>query len=101
MKTLNANELKEHFRNHMNIDVVEIDGKAYACTRWNGEQWNDCWQVDEKNYKPVNDCQISIDYDKSTYQVEDENNNKRVCKLQEMQENECIIQGADEFYKTI
>lgn len=26
------------------IDIVEIDGKLYALSGWNGEQYLDCWE---------------------------------------------------------
>lgn len=27
------------------VEVIEIDGKYFALGGWNGEWWNDCWEV--------------------------------------------------------
>lgn len=99
MKTLNKAELQDFFRSYIKITIIEIDGQAYACTDWDGEKWLDCWQVDAKTYKHINDCQISIDYYKTKYEVADENGKSRVCTLEEMQKNESIIQVFNEFYR--
>lgn len=60
MKTLTARELANFYKNHMNVEILEIDGQAYACdaNHWNGERYNDCWQMDE-NYKVLNECSIA------------------------------------------
>lgn len=60
MKTLKASDLMWQYAGVSNIDIVEIDGEAFACNNnhWNGERYNDCWQLNDK-LQVVNECSIA------------------------------------------
>lgn len=63
MKTLKASDLAWQYAGFSNIDIIEIDGEAYACdnNHWNGERYNDCWQLNDK-LQVVNECSITEDF---------------------------------------
>ena len=38
------------------IEIVEIEGKLYALSGWNGESYGHCWEcIDKYNAAPGND----------------------------------------------
>ena len=41
------------------IDVVKSDGRWFALYGWNGEEYNDCWEVDEDK-NPIDDEVYSV-----------------------------------------
>lgn len=57
MRTLNGKELHNYYKNY-NIDIIEIDGEAYALDKdtWNGES-GQAWQLDD-DYNVINECSI-------------------------------------------
>jgi hypothetical protein len=55
---LSKKELLKWYNGHFGIEIIETnDNKAFACDKWNGEYWSDCWQLDDK-YNVVNPCEI-------------------------------------------
>lgn len=42
-----------NLQNFKNIEVYQIGKYAYALNGWNGEQYNDCWRVNNKTFQPV------------------------------------------------
>lgn len=57
-KTLNSVFLNRLYGN--SAEIIIINGEAYACDdkSWNGELWSNCWQVRERDYKVINECEI-------------------------------------------
>lgn len=40
-----------HLKNYDTIELFKKDGIVYACSAWNGEQYNDCWNLEDETDK--------------------------------------------------
>lgn len=41
---------KKQLWNNPNINVIEINGRWFALSGWNGEKYCDCWVTDENTF---------------------------------------------------